>query len=89
VSRKRTRHSTSPRRKRPNRATRTMIPRRGMPTPDSVQAVVPFTSPTGRTYRILKTTERDAYDDLRKPSKTRQPGGRRILQPPEEPRSRA
>lgn len=86
MSRKRTRRSTSPRRKR---ATRTITSRRGMPTPDSVQAVVPFTSPTGRTYRILKTTEHDAYDELRKPTKTKRPGGRRILQPPEVPRSMA
>ena len=36
--------------------------RRGLPRPESVVAEVPFTSPGGRSYRILRTTERDAYE---------------------------
>jgi hypothetical protein len=36
--------------------------RRGMPTLDSVQEVVDFVSPQGVPYKILKTTEMDAYD---------------------------
>ena len=38
------------------------IPRAGMPTQDSVKEVIPFTSPGGRKYRIIKTSELDAYD---------------------------
>ena len=36
--------------------------RRGMPARDSVQEVVDFVSPQGVPYKILKTTEMDAYD---------------------------
>jgi len=36
--------------------------RKGMPAPDSVQEVVDFVSPQGVRYKILKTTEVDAYD---------------------------
>ena len=36
--------------------------RRGMPAQDSVQEVVDFVSPQGVRYKILKTTEMDAYD---------------------------
>ena len=48
---------------------KTVKRRRGLPKPDSVVAEVPFTSPGGRTYRILRTTERDAYETA--------PGGRK------------
>jgi len=41
----------------------------GMPAIDSVQEVVPFESPDGRKFEILKTTERDAYDSPPKPKK--------------------
>lgn len=37
-------------------------PRPGLPSPDSVIAEVPFETPTGKAYRILKTNETDAYD---------------------------
>ena len=43
--------------------------RTGMPAIDSVQEVVPFESPEGRKFEILKTTERDAYDSPPKPKK--------------------
>jgi hypothetical protein len=36
--------------------------RRGMPAKDSVHEVVDFVSPGGVPYKILKTTEMDAYD---------------------------
>ena len=36
--------------------------RRGMPAQDSVQEVVDFISPQGVPYKVLKTTEVDAYD---------------------------
>jgi hypothetical protein len=36
--------------------------RRGMPAQDSVEEVVDFVSPQGVPYKILKTTEVDAYD---------------------------
>jgi hypothetical protein len=36
--------------------------RKGMPAQDSVQEVVDFMSPQGVAYKILKTTEVDAYD---------------------------
>jgi len=44
-----------------------------MPALDSVREIVPFTSPTKRTYRIIKTDERDAYDipsrpEMKKPN---------------------
>jgi len=37
--------------------------RAGMPASDSVREVVPFAAGS-KVYRILKTTERDAYDPL-------------------------
>jgi hypothetical protein len=55
----RKRRSASRRQKRQDTV---RAPRTGAPAADSVSAVVPFTSPTGRTYRIIKTTELDAYD---------------------------
>jgi hypothetical protein len=49
--------------------------RRGMPAKDSVQEVVDFVSPHGVPYKILKTTEIDAYDPPpqthKKPTKPR------------------
>ncbi len=33
-----------------------------MPAQDSIQEVVDFVSPQGVPYKILKTTEMDAYD---------------------------
>ncbi len=36
--------------------------RRGMPAVDSVRSIVHFVSPQKVKYRILKTTETDAYD---------------------------
>jgi hypothetical protein len=44
-------------------------PRTGAPAADSVRAIVEFTSPGGRRYRIIKTTEVDAYDPPTKSSK--------------------
>jgi hypothetical protein len=35
---------------------------KGMPARDSVEEVADFVSPQGVPYKILKTTETDAYD---------------------------
>jgi hypothetical protein len=45
--------------------------RNGMPASDSVRKVVDFRSPQGVKYKILKTTEMDAYDQLPQPKKKR------------------
>ena len=45
--------------------------RTGMPAQDSVQEVVDFISPGGVPYKILKTTEMDAYDPLPQAHKKR------------------
>jgi hypothetical protein len=50
---------------KPPASQRTSIPAQlttGMPARDSVQEVVEFVSPQGVPYKILKTTEMDAYD---------------------------
>jgi hypothetical protein len=49
--------------KRKKTAARTVEPvRPGLPAADSVRGVGRLRSPRGRVYRILKTTETDAYD---------------------------
>jgi len=55
MTRKRSRRSQS-------RDSKVKAPRTGLPAADSVMKVVPFVSPGGRTYRIIKTRELDAYD---------------------------
>lgn len=45
--------------------------RGGMPAQDSVEEVVDFVSPHGVPYKILKTTEMDAYDTPPKTCKKR------------------
>jgi hypothetical protein len=47
--------------------------RAGMPAKDSVRKVVEFVSPQHVRYKILKTTERDAYDAIAKAPKRRRP----------------
>lgn len=43
--------------------TKTEKPRRaGLPAPDSIISEVTFISSKGKKYRIIKTTEKDAYD---------------------------
>jgi hypothetical protein len=37
-------------------------PRPGLPNEESVVSEKTFTSPKGKRYRIIKTTEKDAYD---------------------------
>jgi hypothetical protein len=51
--------------------------RRGLPTPESVQATIPFVAKGGAKFTILRTTEKDSYDPpvkatkaLRTPRKT-------------------
>ena len=58
--------------------------RRGAPDPASVVAEIPFTSPSGETFTILRTDEMDAYDPPpaevkpeTKPGKKAKPAGRR------------
>ena len=47
-----------------------------MPALDNVQEVVDFVSPAGAKYKILKTTETDAYDPpLKVDKKRRKPRG--------------
>ena len=41
-----------------------------MPAIDSIREVVPFESPSGMRYRVLKTTEADAYDPPEDPKKS-------------------
>jgi hypothetical protein len=46
-----------------------------MPAQDSVQEVVDFVSPKGVPYKILKTTEVDAYD---RPLRVRKKRGKQV-----------
>lgn len=44
-------------------------PRRpGLPAPENVVAERRFVSPKGRRYRILRTTEKDAYEEAADPA---------------------
>ena len=45
--------------------------RPGMPAMDSIRAVEDFVSPQNVHYKILKTTETDAYDPVPTPKKKR------------------
>lgn len=45
--------------------------RTGMPAPDSIISETTFTSPKGRVYRILRTSEMDEYDEPLPPPKKR------------------
>ena len=38
-------------------------PEPNLPAPESIISETPFRSPKGRTYRIIKTTEVDAYEE--------------------------
>jgi hypothetical protein len=52
-------------RKRPNELTDASDQLQvGMPAKDSIREVVTFVSPQKTRYKILKTTERDAYDSV-------------------------
>jgi hypothetical protein len=46
-------------------------PRPGLPDPSSVVSETTLRSPAGRTYRVLRTTERDPYDPPDKPDPKR------------------
>ena len=43
-------------------------PPAGLPDPDSVISEAEITSATGRRYRVLRTTEKDAYEESTPPS---------------------
>jgi hypothetical protein len=45
----------------------------GMPAKDSIRRVVNFVSPQKTRYKILKTTETDAYDSVVTQAKKRGP----------------
>ena len=47
--------------------------RPGLPNESSIVAEIEFTSPKGTKYRVLRTNEKDAYDngDRRKPKRPR------------------
>ena len=45
--------------------------RSGKPKRESVLSETPFKSPKGRTYRIIRTDERDPYDKPVKPEEER------------------
>jgi hypothetical protein len=49
----------------------------GMPSLDNVKEVVDFVSPQGVKYKILKTTERDAYDPALAPPRESRERGKR------------
>ncbi|MES2196182.1 MAG: hypothetical protein V4517_17325 [Pseudomonadota bacterium] len=57
--------------KRPSGGKRRSKPRAGLPNPASVVSETTLRSPTGRTYRVLRTTERDPYDPPDKPAPKR------------------
>jgi len=51
--------------KRKSRTSRRAAPaarRAGLPAEDSVREIIPKVAPTGMRFRILRTTERDAYE---------------------------
>jgi hypothetical protein len=50
------------------------VSRRGLPSPDSVVDVITKVAPSGRRFRILKTTEMDAYDKPSTPRPERKRG---------------
>lgn len=57
---------------------RSKKPRPGLPDPASVLSEKTFASPAGRSYRILRTSERDVYDAPAKTeSKPRGSSGKR------------
>ena len=59
----------------PHRRRSSKVRRRaGLPDPASVTSVVDFTSPAQKRYRILKTTECDAYDRPAKRGSRRRDG---------------
>ena len=45
--------------------------RAGLPNPGSVVSETTLRSPSGRTYRVLRTTESDPYDRPNKPDPKR------------------
>jgi hypothetical protein len=54
-------------RKTKRRVAKRKTKRPGLPDPASVVSEATLRSPSGRTYRVLHTTERDPYDPPDKP----------------------
>ncbi|HEY0408118.1 MAG TPA: hypothetical protein VGC89_20440 [Pyrinomonadaceae bacterium] len=46
------------------------LPESDIPDPETIVARIPFTSPTGRKFTIIRTNERDAYEKDDEPSQT-------------------
>lgn len=57
------------------------VSRPGLPAPDEVVATATLRSPKGGLYRVLRTSERDAYE----PSDDREGNPTRRKRPPETP----
>jgi hypothetical protein len=72
------RRKTRPKSVKPKAASSTLHPEKGMPAEDSIKDVVDFVSPQGVHYKILKTTETDAYDP---PLATPKKGGKQGTSP--------
>ena len=61
-----------PPRKRGARALPAGKPRPGLPDPKEIVAERSFVSPKGTRYRILRTDERDAYENDEAPERKRE-----------------
>ena len=64
------------RRSRKSRRKAPRVPRAGMPSPDSVREIITKVAPTGMRFRILRTTEVDAYEKTPGPQKGKSKGKR-------------
>lgn len=54
-----------------------VMPESNMPDPDSIVARIPFTSPTGKKFMIIRTNELDPYEE--KAKKPRKRSGERAV----------
>jgi hypothetical protein len=72
------RRKTRPKSVKTKAASSTLHPERGMPAENSIKEVANFVSPQGVHYKILKTTETDAYDPPLAPPKK---GGKQSTPP--------
>ena len=48
---------------------RRAAPRKGLPSADTVVSESTFTSPKGKVYRVIRTTQMDPYDEPVPPAK--------------------
>jgi hypothetical protein len=61
------------RRRTKARRTKSPVRRAGLPAEDSVREVIEKVAPTGMRFRILRTTEVDAYEKRAAPGKRPRP----------------